>query len=113
MTKPLIRYECQDLVATITFDRPEKLNAFTDEMVRELADVLRRFDLDADANVAVVRGEGRAFCAGADVQQRQLRTREEFDRYGGPQGWGADASQLLVRSVNWKPVIAAPHGFAV
>src|SRR5258708_17704071 len=99
MTKPLIRYECQDLVATITFDRPEKLNAFTDDMVREFADALRRFDLDADANVAVLRGEGRAFCAGADVQQRQLRTREEFARNGGPQRSRADASQLLVHSL--------------
>lgn len=113
MSQDLIRYECRDRVATITFSRPGKLNAFTDDMVREFADVLRRFDLDEDANVAILCGEGRAFCAGADVQQRQMRTREEFDRNGGPQGWGADASQLLVRSVNWKPVIAAPHGFAV
>jgi enoyl-CoA hydratase/carnithine racemase len=113
MTEELIRYECHDRVATITFDRPGKLNAFTDDMVRAFADVLRRFDLDGDANSAVLCGAGRAFCAGADVQQRQMRTREEFDRNGGPQGWGADASQLFVRSVNWKPVIAAPHGFAV
>ena len=113
MTDGFIRYECQDRVATILFDRPEKLNAFTDDMVREFADVLRRFDLDEEAHVAVLAGSGRAFCAGADVQQRQLRTREEFDRNGGPQGWGANASELLIRSVNWKPVIAAPHGFAV
>jgi enoyl-CoA hydratase/carnithine racemase len=113
MSKERIRYECREQVATITFDRPEKLNAFDDDMVREFADVLRRFDLDGEANVAILRGEGRAFSAGADVMQRQLRTREEYDRHGGPQGWGADASQLLVRSVNWKPIIAAPHGFAV
>jgi enoyl-CoA hydratase/carnithine racemase len=113
MSENLIRYECKDQVATITLNRPDKLNAFTDDMVREFADVLRRFDLDPDANVAILRGEGRAFCAGADVQQRQLRTREEFDRNGGPQGWGANASELLMRAVNWKPVIAAPHGYAV
>ena len=113
MSDNLIQYECSEQIATITFNRPEKLNAFTDDMVRELAAVLRRFDLDQDANVAILRGNGRAFCAGADVRQRQLRTREEFDRNGGPQGWGADASELLMRAVNWKPVIAAPHGFAV
>ena len=113
MSDSLILYDCRDQVATITFNRPEKLNAFTDDMVRDLAAVLRRFDLDQDANVAILCGNGRAFSAGADVQQRQLRTREEFDRNGGPQGWGANASELLMRSVNWKPVIAAPHGFAV
>jgi len=109
MAESLIQYACEDQVATITFNRPDKLNAFTDDMVREFADVLRHFDLDPDANVAILCGAGRAFSAGADVQQRQLRTREEFDRNGGPQGWGANASELLMRSVNWKPVIAAPH----
>jgi enoyl-CoA hydratase/carnithine racemase len=113
MSDSLIMYECKDQIATITFNRPEKLNAFTDDMVRELAAVLRQFDLDQDANVAIMCGAGRAFSAGADVRQRQLRTREEFDRNGGPQGWGANASELLMRAVNWKPVIAAPHGFAV
>jgi enoyl-CoA hydratase/carnithine racemase len=113
MAESLIQYACEDQVATITFNRPDKLNAFTDDMVREFADVLRHFDLDPDANVAILCGAGRAFSAGADVQQRQLRTREEFDRNGGPQGWGANASELLMRSVNWKPVIAAPHGYAV
>ena len=113
MSDSLILYDCRDQVATITFNRPDKLNAFTDDMVRDLAAVLRRFDLDQDANVAILCGNGRAFSAGADVRQRQLRTREEFDRNGGPQGWGANASELLMRSVNWKPVIAAPHGFAV
>ena len=82
-------------------------------MVRNLAAVLRRFDMDQETNVATLRGNGRAFCVGADVRQRQLRTREGFDRNGGPQGWDANASERLMRAVNWKPVIAAPHGFAV
>ena len=43
----------------------------------------------------------------------QLRRREEFLQHGGPQGWGANAADLLTRSVNWKPVIAAPHGYAM
>ena len=56
-----IRYECQDRIATITFNRPEKLNAFNDAMVMRLANVLDAFDIDENANVAVIRGEGRAF----------------------------------------------------
>ena len=108
-----IRYECRDRIATITFNRPEKLNAFNDDMVMQLARALRQFDIDPEADVAVLRGEGRAFSSGADVHQRQLRSEDELKKHGGPQGWGANASELFVKAVNWKPVIAAPHGFAV
>jgi len=109
----LVRYECRDRVATITFNRPQKLNAFNDAMVMRLSQVLHEFDVDENADVAVLRGEGRAFSSGADVHQRQLRSDAEFKKHGGPQGWGANASDLFVKAVNWKPVIAAPHGFAV
>lgn len=108
-----IRYEVRDRIATISFNRPAKLNAFNDAMVMRLAEILHRFDTDEEADVAVLRGEGRAFCSGADVHQRQLRSEEEFRKNGGPQGWGAHSADLLTRAVNWKPVIAAPHGFAV
>src|SRR5271167_4740502 len=109
----LVEYACRDQVATLTLNRPERLNAFSDDLVRHLADALRRFDLDPEAQVAVICGRGRAFSSGADVHQRQLRKREEFEQHGGPQGWGANSGDLLTRSVNWKPVIAAPHGYAL
>lgn len=109
----LIAYETRDRIATITFSRPEKLNAFTDAMVMRLGDVLHQFDIDPDADVAVIRGEGRAFSSGADVHQRQLRSEDELKKLGGPQGRGAHAIDLFTRSINWKPVITAPHGFAV
>ena len=63
--------------------------------------------------MAVLRGNGRAFCSGADVHQRQLRSDEDLKKHGGSQGWGAHAADLFTRAINWKPVIAAPHGFAV
>ena len=109
----LVLYSCEDRIAQLTLNRPEKLNAFNDDLVRHLADALRRFDLDPQAEVAIICGAGRAFSSGADVQQRQLRRREEFLQHGGPQGWGANSADLLTRSVNWKPVIAAPHGYAM
>jgi enoyl-CoA hydratase/carnithine racemase len=109
----LVEYACQDHIATITLNRPDKLNAFSDEMVTALAEALRRFDIDNDAYVAILHGAGRAFSTGADVRQRQLRRREEFERHGGPQGWGANAGDLLTRAVNWKPVIAAAHGYVM
>ena len=107
----LVEYACNNQIATLSLNRPDRLNAFSDELVRHLADALRRFDLDPDAQVAVICGNGRAFSSGADVHQRQLRKREEFLEHGWPQGWGANSGDLLTRSVNWKPVIAAPHGF--
>ena len=108
-----VQYECSDRIATITFNRPEKLNAFNDAMVMRLAAVLHEFDIDEAADVAVLRGNGRAFSSGADVHQRQLRSDEDLKKHGGSQGWNANASELFVRAINWKPVIAAPHGFAV
>lgn len=108
-----VLYECSEQIATITLNRPNKLNAFDDNQVRRLADVLRRFDTDPAACVAILCGRGRAFSSGADVQQRQLRTREEFERLGGPQGHDANAADLLTRTVNWKPVIAAAHGYVM
>lgn len=109
----LVEYACEDHVAALTLNRPEKLNAFNDDLVVALMDALRRFDADPDAHVAILCGKGRAFSSGADVQQRQLRSREEFQRLGGPQGHGAHSADLLTRSVNWKPVIAAPHGYVL
>src|SRR6201981_298247 len=112
-TISLVEYACNNQIATLSLNRPDRLNAFSDELVRHLADALRRFDLDPAAQVAVICGNGRAFSSGADVHQRQLRRREEFLQHGGPQGWGANSADLLTRAVNWKPVIAAPHGYAM
>ena len=74
-TTNLVEYACSNLVATLTLNRPDRLNAFSDDLVRHLADALRRFDLDPDAQVAIICGRGRAFSSGADVHQRQLRKR--------------------------------------
>lgn len=108
-----VDYQCRDRIATIALNRPEKLNAVSDTVVRQLMAAFRQFDADQDAHVAILCGRGRAFCSGADVHQRQLRSREEFERLGGPQGQGANAGDLLFQSVNWKPVIAAVHGYVL
>ena len=97
----LVHYSVENKVATITLNRPEKLNAFSDELVVALNTMLHRFDADPEAFTAIIHGAGRAFSTGADVHQRQLRKREEFERLGGPQGHGAHASDLFVRSVKY------------
>lgn len=112
-TTELVEYERDDNIAILTLNRPDKLNAFSDELVGALADALRRFDIDQDAQIAIIHGRGRAFSSGADVLQRQLRKREEFEALGGPQGWGTNSFDLLTRAVNWKPVIAAAHGYVL
>lgn len=111
--RDFVEYACSNRVATITLNRPDKLNAVSDEVVRQLAEALRHFDLDPEAEVAILNGRGRAFCSGADVRQRQLRSREEFQKLGGPQGWGTNSADLLTHAVNWKPVICAVHGYVL
>ena len=83
-------------------------------MVRQIAGgTASSFDTDDDARIAILCGRGRAFSSGADVQQRQLRSREEFERYGGAQAQDASSHDLLLRAVNWKPVMAAVHGYVL
>ncbi|MEJ0018370.1 MAG: enoyl-CoA hydratase/isomerase family protein [Acetobacteraceae bacterium] len=113
MSESLVEYACSEQIATITLNRPDKLNAVNDDMVRQIAAALKRFDTDADAHVAILCGRGRAFSTGADVRQRQMRTREEFERHGGAQAQDASSHDLLLRAVNWKPVMAAVHGYVL
>ena len=113
MSEQLVEYACSDFVATITLNRPDKLNAVNDDMVRQIAAALKQFDTDNDAHVAILCGKGRAFSTGADVRQRQLRSREEFARHGGAQAQDASSHDLLLHTVNWKPVIAAVHGYVM
>ncbi len=63
-----IIYDVADSIATITLSRPERMNAFTDVMMREVIDAFDQVDADDDVRVAIVTGAGeRAFCAGADL----------------------------------------------
>lgn len=110
MSEDTILYSCTDQIATITFNRPDKLNAFDDDMIIAFGEALRRFDTDPDANVAILHGAGRAFTSGADVRQRQMRSREQLERQGGTPGKGAQQGELFHQMVNWKPVISAVHG---
>ncbi|MCC8941487.1 crotonase/enoyl-CoA hydratase family protein [Bradyrhizobium sp. Arg68] len=67
MAYETIKYEVVEEILTITLNRPEKLNAFNLSMMRELIDAFDRADKDDDIRAIIVTGEGRAFCAGADL----------------------------------------------
>jgi enoyl-CoA hydratase/carnithine racemase len=107
-----IEYREEEGIGYITLNRPEVLNALADDTIKELREVLFRFDDDPNAMVAILNGNGRAFCSGADVRQRQLRPPEELRRIG-TQGRDAHIDTLLYRFTNWKPIIAAVHGYAM
>jgi enoyl-CoA hydratase/carnithine racemase len=108
-----IRYEVADHVLTITLHRPERLNAFTPTMARELIEAFDRADADDDVRVVLVTGAGRAFCAGADLGSGgdtfDARARHPGD--GVPRDGGG---QVVLRIFSaTKPVIAAINGPAV
>src|SRR3989440_6384674 len=108
-----IRYEVADSILTITLDRPDRLNAFTPTMGRELIEAFDRADADDDVRAVVVTGEGRGFCAGADLgaggdpfDWRERQADGDVPRDGG--------GQVALRIYDsTKPVTAALNGPAV
>jgi enoyl-CoA hydratase/carnithine racemase len=103
----------EDRVLTITLDRPERLNAWTDTMCRELIAAFDRADADDEVRAIVVTGAGRGFCAGADLAGGgatfDYRKRGNSDPV--PRDNGGEFTLRIFRST--KPVIAAINGPAV
>jgi len=94
----------------IMFNRPQALNAVNDQFERDLHAAFLEFDTDEDAWVAIVHGAGRSFCAGADVKQRFVNMTPQ---QRAARGAGYNPEGFLGRAINWKPVIAAVHGYAL
>src|SRR5712672_2134390 len=98
-----------DGVVTITLHRPDRLNAFVGHMRRDLAEALEETGSDPHVRVVVLKGEGRAFCSGGDVQfmaeMLERRDAEEFSRILG----AARRVILAIRQMT-KPVIASIEG---
>src|ERR1700754_5163653 len=125
MSYETIKYEVAENILTITLNRPEKLNAFTGHRKQELIPAFDAADKDDNVRAIIVTGEGRAFCAGADLSSGA----NTFDRDArrGPVKKNADGSadysdpqvrdgggQVTLRIFKClKPVIAAVNGPAV
>jgi enoyl-CoA hydratase/carnithine racemase len=125
-----IRYAVEDGIATVTLHRPERMNAFTPEMMREMIAAFDRIDADDAVRAVIVTGEGKAFCAGADLgtggetfdyaKRGRSRWGEEspiredgsvdFDHPGVRDGGGKLTLRIFACK---KPVIGAINGAAV
>lgn len=112
-----ILYDVSDRIATITLNRPDRMNAFNDQLLREWEDAIRRSATDTGVRVVIVTGAGRAFSAGADLKATNER--------GEPlrsQGSAVERRNSLRHNIHRvsvalqymdKPYIAAINGAAV
>jgi enoyl-CoA hydratase len=112
MPDPLVLYDTDGNIGLVTLNRPDKLNALSMEVRRELAAALAKADEDAATRVVVLRGAGRSFCVGYDIGG------------GGNEAWRHDALKfhqrlshsLALELMPWymrKPVIASVQGHAL
>ena len=115
-----LSYAVADGIATVTLNRPDKLNAFTPLMRDELIAVFDETDRDDAVRAVIVTGAGRAFCAGADLSSggntfdyadRQVAAREETKVGDVYRDGGGLTTLRIFRSL--KPVIGAINGAAV
>jgi len=122
-----ILYEVDDRVATITLNRPERLNAFNSQMLRDVMDAIDLVDADDDVRAVIFTGAGRGYCAGADLsggadtfdfdsQSDERKAERASERgEGGDLAWMRDGGGLLTLRLYEcnKPLIAAINGPAV
>ncbi|MBW2699080.1 MAG: enoyl-CoA hydratase/isomerase family protein, partial [Deltaproteobacteria bacterium] len=109
----LIRYEVRESIATIAFNRPDKLNAYTPEMGEEVVAAFERARDDEQARVVILTGEGRAFCAGIDLDYFKAHMAGKNPGKGPKLGEEAFVRSWPLELVEYpKPVIAAINGNA-
>jgi len=101
-----------DHIATVTLNRPERLNAFTHELSSELTHALEEVDQDEDVRVLIITGAGRGFCAGEDVKVRPGEGRRAKDAKRVLDRKSRDTFPAVLQDM-MKPTIAAVNGPAV
>lgn len=104
-----VRLERESHVATVTLDRPEKLNAFNDQMSSEIWSAMHEVDMDPEVRAVVLAGNGRSFCAGADLIETENPDLEHRGPYWRPMAGGTlyGAWELS------KPLVGAIQGHCV
>jgi methylglutaconyl-CoA hydratase len=110
-TTDVLRTRNQDGVLTLTLNRPEKRNALSADLIGRLNAALEAADLDGDVRVVVLRGEGRDFCAGADLAELLASAGREA---GENEADALRLGELFLRLRRLpKPAIAVVHGNAL
>ena len=111
MALSTVLYDVADGIATLTLNRPDRLNAVNGTVIRELVEAFDRTDADDGVRAVIVTGAGRAFCAGADLGGGATT----FDRPGDGPDTHRDGGGIVTLRIfeSKKPVIAAINGPAV
>ena len=110
-----ITYEVSEQIATITLHRPDKLNSFTNRMLKEIIAAFDESDADDDVRAVIVTGSGRAFCAGADLSGGGDTFAKGGSDVKAKSGVMRDGGGLVSLRIfeSKKPVIGAINGAAV
>ncbi len=110
-----ITFDVKDRIATVTLNRPDRLNAFTTTMMQELIQVFDHTDADDDVRAIVVTGAGRGFCAGAELGDAGGDTFDAGARGRDPEVVNRDGGGRLTTRIfeSTTPIIAAINGPAV
>ena len=112
---PVILYEVSEGIATITLNRPERMNALNPELQDAIQETMIRFRDDEAARVAILTGAGdRAFCAGADLRAFDERAQSGAGTISEQPQIGVSPPSFQLGSLQvWKPVIAAINGWCL
>ncbi len=115
-----VRYEVDGRVATITLNRPDRLNAIDQHMPREIRESVERANADRDVHVIVLTGAGRAFCAGYDLKDYAEASGDNPGVQSMPWDPTVDFKMMYQNTTDfsslwrsYKPTIAKIRGFAV
>src|ERR1035437_9876888 len=108
MAYELLLLEISDRIATVTINRPDKLNALNDDVMLEISKVIDELAADGSVGAIIFTGAGRAFVAGADISRLAVAQAGDLEKF-------ARVGQGVFRRIELlsKPVIAAVNGFAL
>lgn len=113
MTYETLLVERQGAVEWLTLNRPEALNSINLQMVSELRDYFGALPEREEVRIVVLRGAGRAFCAGLDIKEGSQRRSKQEQPFGGGMGFQGYLAEVYVRMRRApQPVIALVHGAA-
>ena len=112
MSYKCLQYEVQDRIATLTLNRPERLNALGDTLREDLYDAIMKAQADENVGVLVITGAGRGFCSGGDV--KSMSERNQSGQSSPVQEKMSPARDRVVLAMRDcpKPIIAAINGAA-